>query len=64
MFTHAHIISRMKAIRSNLIGSLCVSLAPMSAPIIAVGTSCRSQISDGTGRRGSHVARILELALE
>lgn len=33
------------------------------ALVIADGTSCRHQISDGTGRAALHVARVLELAL-
>ncbi len=32
--------------------------------IVADGTSCRSQVKDGAGRDGWHVARVLELALE
>ena len=32
--------------------------------IVADGTSCRTQISHGTGRDAMHVARVLELALE
>jgi len=31
--------------------------------IIANGTSCRQQISDGTGRRPFHIARLFEAAL-
>lgn len=31
--------------------------------LVADGTSCRHQISDGTGRTAIHVARLLELAL-
>jgi Fe-S oxidoreductase len=33
------------------------------ALLVADGTSCRSQILDGTGRRAIHVARVLESAL-
>jgi len=32
--------------------------------VVADGTSCRHQISDGTGRRAMHVVRVLEKALE
>jgi Fe-S oxidoreductase len=32
--------------------------------IVADGTSCRSQIKDGSGRDGWHVARVLEMALK
>ena len=32
--------------------------------IVADGTSCRHQISDGTGRRPLHVARVLAMSLE
>ena len=32
--------------------------------VVADGTSCRHQISDGTGRSAVHVARLLEMALE
>jgi Fe-S oxidoreductase len=32
--------------------------------IVADGTSCRSQIKDGAGRDGWHVARVLEKALK
>ncbi|HEY5622415.1 MAG TPA: FAD-linked oxidase C-terminal domain-containing protein, partial [Gammaproteobacteria bacterium] len=31
--------------------------------IVADGTSCRTQIRDGTGREGLHIARVLERAL-
>jgi Fe-S oxidoreductase len=31
--------------------------------IVADGTSCRSQIEHGTGRRAMHVARVLQMAL-
>jgi FAD/FMN-containing dehydrogenase/Fe-S oxidoreductase len=31
--------------------------------VVADGTSCRHQISDGTGRKAIHVARLLDLAL-
>ena len=37
--------------------------ASTEALIVADGTSCRHQISDGTGRRAMHVARLLESAL-
>ena len=32
--------------------------------IVADGTSCRHQISDGTGRRPLHVARVLAMSLD
>lgn len=32
--------------------------------IVADGTSCRHQISDGTGRRAIHVARVLDRAIQ
>ena len=31
--------------------------------IVADGTSCRHQISEGTNRNAMHIARVLELAL-
>jgi FAD/FMN-containing dehydrogenase/Fe-S oxidoreductase len=37
--------------------------APTDAIIVAVGTSCRHQIKDGTGRSAIHVARLLERCL-
>jgi Fe-S oxidoreductase len=40
-----------------------VRAASAEALIVADGTSCREQISHGTGRRPLHVARVLELAL-
>ena len=40
-----------------------VRAAHESSLIIADGTSCRSQIRDGTGREALHVARVLEMAL-
>jgi Fe-S oxidoreductase len=36
--------------------------APEDAVIVADGTSCRHQIQDGTGRRATHVALLLEQA--
>jgi len=36
-----------------------VRKAPADALIVADGTSCRSQIEDGTGREAIHVARVL-----
>jgi len=36
-----------------------VRKAPADAIIVADGTSCRSQIEDGTGREAIHVARVL-----
>jgi Fe-S oxidoreductase len=38
--------------------------APADALIVADGTSCRHQIEDGAGRRATHVARVLQSALE
>lgn len=37
--------------------------APAQAIIVADGTSCRHQISDGLGKTALHVARVLDLAL-
>ncbi len=37
--------------------------APADALIVADGTSCRHQISDGAGRQAIHVARVLESSL-
>ncbi|APX14066.1 FAD-binding and (Fe-S)-binding domain-containing protein [Tateyamaria omphalii] len=38
--------------------------APEDAIIVADGTSCRHQITDGTARKPLHVARLLEQALD
>jgi Fe-S oxidoreductase len=38
--------------------------APPDALIVADGTSCRHQISDGAGRGAVHVARVLQSALD
>ncbi len=40
-----------------------VRKADKTTPIVADGTSCRHQITDGTGRTAQHVARILDQAL-
>jgi FAD/FMN-containing dehydrogenase/Fe-S oxidoreductase len=40
-----------------------VRAADANTLIVADGTSCRTQIHDGTGRDGWHVARVLERAL-
>jgi Fe-S oxidoreductase len=40
-----------------------VRAADSATLIIADGTSCRSQIQDGTGREALHVVRVLEMAL-
>ncbi len=40
-----------------------VRKAPADALIVADGTSCRHQISDGAARDAVHVARVLEMAL-
>jgi Fe-S oxidoreductase len=40
-----------------------VRAADANVLIVADGTSCRTQINDGTGREGWHVARVLERAL-
>jgi len=40
-----------------------VRKAPADALIVADGTSCRSQIEDGTGREAIHVARVLAKSL-
>lgn len=37
--------------------------APQQAIIVADGTSCRHQISDGLGKSALHVARVLDMAL-
>ncbi len=37
--------------------------ASPDAIVVADGTSCRHQISDGTGREVRHVVRVLEAAL-
>ena len=34
------------------------------AEIVAMGTSCRHQIADGTGRRARHLVEVLEEAIE
>jgi FAD/FMN-containing dehydrogenase/Fe-S oxidoreductase len=41
-----------------------VRKAPDDALIVADGTSCRHQIHDGSGRKASHVARVLAMSLE
>ena len=41
-----------------------VRAAPEATAIVADGTSCRHQISDTTGRRAQHVARVLAAALK
>jgi Fe-S oxidoreductase len=41
-----------------------VRKAPDDAIVIADGFSCRHQISDGAGRQGLHVARVLRRALD
>jgi Fe-S oxidoreductase len=41
-----------------------VRKAPADALIVADGTSCRHQISDGAGRDAAHVARVLAMALD
>jgi hypothetical protein len=40
-----------------------VRAAESDTLIIADGTSCRHQISDGAAREAMHVARVLEMAL-
>jgi Fe-S oxidoreductase len=40
-----------------------VRAAAPDAIIVADGTSCRHQISDGTNRDAIHVARLLDMAL-
>jgi len=40
-----------------------VRKASQNAIVVADGTSCRHQISDGAGRKALHVARVLESAL-
>ncbi len=51
----------MKMAESSLLPK--VREADADTLIAADGFSCRHQISDGTGRTGLHVARILEQAL-
>ncbi len=41
-----------------------VRALPADAEIVAMGTSCRQQIADGTGRRACHLAEALADALE
>ncbi len=41
-----------------------VRALPADAEIVAMGTSCRQQIADGTGRRARHLAEVLADALE
>ncbi len=41
-----------------------VRALPADAEIVAMGTSCRQQIADGTGRRARHLAEALADALE
>jgi FAD/FMN-containing dehydrogenase/Fe-S oxidoreductase len=41
-----------------------VRKAPADALIVADGTSCRSQIADGSGRAALHVARVLAMSLD
>ena len=50
----------MKMAELNLLPA--VRNAPQ-AKVVADGTSCRHQITDGTGREAVHVARLLESAL-
>ena len=40
-----------------------VRAADAQTLLVADGTSCRHQISDGAGREAVHVARVLEMAL-
>ncbi|MDW8234203.1 MAG: heterodisulfide reductase-related iron-sulfur binding cluster, partial [Roseiflexaceae bacterium] len=40
-----------------------VRALPADAEIVAMGTSCRQQIADGTGRRARHLAEVLADAL-
>jgi len=41
-----------------------VRALPPEAEVVAMGTSCRHQIADGTGRRARHLAEVLADALE
>jgi Fe-S oxidoreductase len=41
-----------------------VRALPEAAEVVAMGTSCRHQIADGTGRRARHLAEVLADALE
>ena len=41
-----------------------VRAADPAALLVADGTSCRQQISDGTGREALHAARVLDMALD
>jgi len=52
----------MKMAELNLLPTIRASSD--STVIVADGTSCRSQIRDGSGREGLHVAKVLELALD
>ena len=52
----------LKMARLDLFPAL--EAAPDDAIIVADGTSCRHQITDGTPRKPLHVARLLEQALD
>jgi FAD/FMN-containing dehydrogenase/Fe-S oxidoreductase len=41
-----------------------VRAAPADTLVVASGTSCRHQISDGTGREALHVARVLAMSVD
>jgi len=57
----AHYDVSMKMAEASLLPA--VRGADADALIVADGTSCRHQISDGAGKAGVHVARVLEQAL-
>ena len=52
----------MKMAEASLLPA--VREAPDDALVIADGTSCRHQISDGVGRKPLHVARVLRRAMK
>jgi Fe-S oxidoreductase len=41
-----------------------VRALPPEAQVVAMGTSCRQQIADFTGRRAKHLVEVLAEALE
>jgi len=41
-----------------------VRALPPEAEVVAMGTSCRHQIADGTGRRARHLVEVLAEAIE
>jgi Fe-S oxidoreductase len=61
-YEKAHYDISMRMAERSLLPA--VRSAPPEALIVADGTSCRHQIADGTGRPATHVARVLEAALE